>query len=122
MDLVAFDDLSTFGEETTSPIQELEQDLYHRLIETPGSNLDDPNRGLGIEDALSGPVSRGLGPSIEAEFRKDKRVLNVRAVVTQVTSGSNAGQEFRIEIDVECDEGELGMKLTFDALGLRRAS
>lgn len=122
MDLVAFDDLNSFGLETTSPIQELEQDLYHRLIERPGANLDDPDRGLGVEDALSGAIDRTLGARIEAEFRKDERVADVRATVTQVTSGSNAGASFRIDIDITADAGVLKLPLTLDALGLRRAS
>jgi hypothetical protein len=122
MDLVAFDDLSSFALETTTPIQELEQDLFHRLIETPGSNLDDPNRGLGIEAALSGAIDRGLGARIEAEFRKDERVYDVRAVVTEITSGGNVGAAFRIDIDIVADAGALNMPLTLDALGLQRAS
>lgn len=122
MDLLAFDDMSEFGAETRSPIEELEQDLYHRLVERHGANLDDPNRGLGVEDALSGPIDRALGASIEAEFRKDPRVAAVKATVTEIDATSNAGASVRLEIDIECDEGELGMVLTFDSLGLRRAS
>ncbi len=122
MDLVAFDDLNSFGLETTSSIQELEQDLFHRLIEPPGSNVDDPNRGLGVEDALSGAIDRTLGARIEAEFRKDSRVYDVRATVTEITSGGNQGASFRIDIDVTADAGTLNLPLTLDALGLRRAS
>ncbi len=122
MDLVAFDDLSSFGLETTSALQELEQDLYHRLVETPGSNLDDPNRGLGIDDALSGALDRTLGARVEAEFRKDPRVDDVQARVTQLTSGGNQGGSFRLDIDIVAGAAALNMQLTLDAVGLRRAS
>jgi hypothetical protein len=122
MDLIAFDDLDLFGAECATPLDELEQDLYHRLIEPAGSNIDDPNRGLGIEDLLSGPYDAALAGRIEAELRKDSRVSAVRATITDLQTGSNAGTSFRITVDVKADEGELGMTLSFDSLGLRRVS
>ena len=48
-DLLCLDDLDLFATEIDDPIGELEQDLYHRLIELPGTNPDDVNRGLGLE-------------------------------------------------------------------------
>lgn len=53
-DLVDVDDLDPFGGETTSDLQSLQQDVRHVLIELPGSNPDDPTRGVGIESYLSG--------------------------------------------------------------------
>lgn len=122
MDLVAFDDLDTFGAECATPLAELEQDLYHRLIEPAGSNIDDRARGLGIEDALSGPYDSALAGRIEAEIRKDVRVSTVRATILDLSAESNAGASFRVLIEVQADEGELGMNLTFDSLGLRRTA
>lgn len=122
MDLVAYDDLDTFGAECATPLEELEQDLYHRLIEPAGANIDDQNRGLGVEDMLSGPYDPAFAGRIEAELRKDARVSNVTATILDLEAESNAGASFRVLIDVKADEGELGMDLTFDSLGLRRTS
>lgn len=123
-DLVAFDDLDEFGAEIATPLQGLEQDLYHRLIETRGSNLSDPTRGLGIEDALSGPVDRDLAARIETEFLNDPRVRKVQATVTEIEGGdSNAGGSLRIEIEVEADEGELALGFVLSpTTGLTRST
>jgi phage baseplate assembly protein W len=113
MDLVGFDDLDQFGSETQSALEELAQDLYHRLIETRGSNLDDPDRGLGIEDMLSGPYDPGLTQRIEAELRKDDRVDAVQATITEL--GDDGA--FRIEIEVEANGETVGLALEPDGLG-----
>lgn len=105
VDVVAFDDLDSFGEELDDPLEELLQDLYHRLLEPPGSNLDDPDRGLGLEDALSAAVDVAtLSARIEAEFRKDDRVSASRVTITET-----APREYLISIDVEPDVEVLGL-------------
>jgi hypothetical protein len=67
--------------ETTSELQNLQQDLTNRLTELPGSNLDfgSPNtRGIGIMTYLSAPTSRlvGLPSRIDREFEQDPRVTS----------------------------------------------
>jgi phage baseplate assembly protein W len=114
-ELRCFDDLDEFGAETIDELEDLEQDLYHRLIEPRGSNLDDPDRGLGIEDMLSGAVDPGLKQRIEAELRKDERVTAVAASITEIETGS-----FRIDIEIEANEEELGLTLETDASGAVR--
>jgi phage baseplate assembly protein W len=112
-DLRCFDDLDEFGAETTNELENLAQDLYHRLIEPRGSNLDDPDRGLGVEEMLSGEVDPGLKQRIEAELRKDERVTLVSATISEIEEGS-----FRIDIQIEADEDELGLVLEYDAAGV----
>lgn len=106
MDLRCFDDLDLFGEETANPLEELEQDLYHRLITPPGRNPDDPDGGIGLLDLLSGDYDISIPSRIEAEIRKDTRVLAVAVLVTEVANG-----QYRVQIDVQADEGVLGMTL-----------
>jgi hypothetical protein len=101
MDIVCWDDLDLYGAELDDPQAELAQDLYHRLIEPRGSNLDDPDRGIGLDDALSGTYDPDLPRRIETEFRKDDRVAAVVATVTEISEGV-----FRVEIEIEAD-GEL---------------
>lgn len=115
MDLRCYDDLDLFGAECEDALEELEQDNYHRLIEAPGSNLDDPDRGLGISDVLSGVADPSLGPRAEAELRKDDRNRAVRATVSSDTDGS-----YEMQIDVEADEGKLDMTVPFGPDGVAR--
>jgi hypothetical protein len=115
VDVICFDDLDEFGGELDDPLEELGQDLYHRLIEPPGSNLDDPDRGLGLEERLSGPIKPSLKAEIEAELRKDDRVQAVQASITQT-----AADEYAVDIQVEANEGVLGIKLVKDGNGVRR--
>lgn len=120
MDGLCLDDIDLFGAELDDPLAELAQDLYHRLIEAPGSNLDDPARGYGLEGRLS---AAGTGQSeataiehgIEAEFRKDDRVLDVRASLSSPAAG-----EYRVDIQIMADEGKLGIVLVKDGSGVRR--
>lgn len=117
MDALCFEDLDLFGTELDDPLLELEQDLFHRLIEAPGSNLDDLDRGLGLEEKLQGVIDPALSSQIENELRKDDRVSDARATITD--EGSNT---YRISIEVAVNGKALGFSLDYDpALGLRRA-
>ncbi len=120
VDARCLDDLDLFGEELDDPLEELYQDLYHRLIEPPGSNLDDPARGYGLATRLSGSGRKAELPStikhgIEGEFRKDNRVHDCRADVTETAPG-----EYAIAIAIDADEGALRIRLEASATGVRR--
>ncbi len=120
VDALCLDDLDLFGGEINDPLVELAQDLYHRIIEAPGSNLDDPARGYGIEGRLSGSgrsrvLTTSIQQGVEAELRKDSRVFEARAAVDSPAVG-----EYRIDIQIVCDEGELGITLVADGSGVRR--
>ncbi len=83
-DLVCVVDLDPFGRETTSDLESLIQDLFHLLVELPGSNPDDPDAGVGVDLYLSGTADRfaTLTGQIEAQFGRDDRVDSVSASVT----------------------------------------
>ena len=112
-ELRCYEDLDSFGAETEDALEDLQQDLYHRLVEERGSNIDDRDRGLGIEDLLSGVLDPGLKYLVEHELRKDARVLAVEAILSE---GDAAGT-YRLDIKVQADEGELGITLESDAAG-----
>lgn len=117
MDLACLDDLDPLGNEVSED-EALLQDLYHRLIEDPGSNISDPDRGLGALSWLSGVVDPTYGARIEAEFRKDPLVTSVRTRVTSIGVDS-----FRISVDITTDESELQLVAEVDnATGFRRVS
>lgn len=87
-ELLCIDDVDPYARELTDPLAELAQDLYHRLLETPGSNLDDEERGLGLEDMLSSPLRPNLAQLVQGECEKDDRVVKCRALVTEVQKGN----------------------------------
>ena len=121
-DALCIDDLDLFGTELNDPLQELAQDLYHRIIEAPGSNLDDPARGYGLAGRLSGAgrssdLLTSIRHGIEAELRKDDRVLDVRATVESPATG-----EYEVTVEIVANEGVLGIKLEADGNGVRRVA
>lgn len=122
VDALCLDDMDLFGGEIDDPLEELAQDLYHRIIEEPGSNLDDPARGFGLEGRLSGSgrpgtLSTSLQHGLEAEMRKDGRVHDARATVSNPAAG-----EYRVELEIVADEGALGITLVKDGAGVRRVT
>jgi hypothetical protein len=117
MDLIWLDDLDPFGRELDDPLEELAQDVYHRLLELPGSNLDDPERGFGLEDALSGRIDTRLGARIEAELGKDDDIDAARAVVTEPERGV-----LKIEIEITASDEIRTLTLEARDGGVRRLS
>lgn len=86
-------DIDAVASETTSELQNLQQDLTNRMTEMPGSNLDfgtPNNRGIGIMMYLNAPTTRlaGLPHRIDAEFEQDPRVLSSATVLVPQSDGS----------------------------------
>lgn len=87
-DLVCVDDLDPFAGETTSDLQTLIQDVYHLLLEIPGSNPDDPDRGIGASTYLSGTLEnfKSLPGRIETQLGTDDRISSVSCTITPQAS------------------------------------
>ncbi|MDB4992795.1 MAG: hypothetical protein JWM74_227 [Myxococcaceae bacterium] len=119
-----FEDMNEFGRELEDPLEELLQDLFHRLEERPGSNPDDVDRGVGVEDALSGPEDSTLAKRIEIDFKKDDRVDAVRASISRDDDATSPqqGASYRIEIEVETNRQLINLNAVFDSNGLRRVA
>lgn len=116
MELVCRDDLDEFASETDDELDQLAQDLEHRLLEEYGSNPDDEDRGVGLVSRLSGSDNPTMiGRLIEADFCKDERVLTCVAVVTLAGSG-NAGSVATVDVTVTTNDGllKLGYSVTAD--------
>lgn len=106
MDVVCMDDLDLGGRELDDPLEELHQDLYHRALEAPGSNLDDVDRGLGLRDRMSGFEDPRLASQVEAEFSKDNRVTSTSATVSPTDDG-----RYAIDAQVQANGRTLGIDL-----------
>lgn len=109
-DLVCDLDLDPFANETTSDLQNLIQDVYHLLLELSGSNLDDPTRGIGVEQYLNGRFDdlQTLMNTIELQISQDDRVKNCQATVQQLANPEH------YEIIVKIGVGDDTIGLSFD--------
>ncbi len=96
-DLACELDCNPFMTETTSDLQNLIQDVLHVLRELPGSNPDDPNRGVGVELYLGGTTDMftKLCNTIELQLNQDSRIDSTSASATPNTDGT-----FLIRIDI----------------------
>ena len=98
-DAVWSDDMDPNGNETTSDAQALAQDVYHILLETLGSNLDDLNRGIGVQgfaSAQSGLLVN-LPAIVDSQLRKDTRI---DASKTTITTSSTSPLAFSMSVEI----------------------
>lgn len=116
-DVVCLDDLDAFGRETTSDLQTLWQDVFHMLKEILGSNIDDVNRGIGVDQLLSGstkPLATIAG-RIDQGLAIDDRIDGSTTTVSVETDGS-----FRIAIEISVSGKTTGLSYSYEAAaGLR---
>lgn len=84
------DDLDPNGAETASDLESLEQDVLHLLEETLGSNLADPDSGLGLEEVLGGDASvlTSLPALVDAQLAEDSRIDGSSTTLTQQPDGT----------------------------------
>lgn len=117
MDLVWRDDLDEFASETDDELEQLAQDLEHRLLEEYGSNPDDEDRGVGLMSRLSGSDEPAkIARLIEADFHKDERVLT--CVVNVALTGEKAsGVLANLDITVSTSDGLLKLGYAANADG-----
>lgn len=102
-DLVCMQDLDPNASETTSDLQNLIQDVYHVLFELLGSNPDDPDRGVGIDQYLSGTLDdlQKATRIIEAQLGEDDRIDTISANITQNPTTDPFPVSIIIEIGVD---------------------
>lgn len=110
-DVSCWDDLDPLGNELTSDLAVLEQDVYHILIEVPGSNPDDVGRGVGIENYLSGTdVDFFKLPSIiDAQLRQDDRIAESTTTIIKNTDGT-----YGISIEIQVGAATLNLPFAFN--------
>jgi hypothetical protein len=113
-DLVCVDDLDPLGRETQSDLETLEQDVLHILEEVLGSNLDDPNRGVGLLSILSGntTILTNMAATIDGQLTKDTRIDASSTAVTN--TGPNA---FSVVVTVSVAGSVIGLYYATTAAG-----
>lgn len=117
MDLKGYEDLDEFASETDDPLVELSQDVYHRMIESFGSNLDVPaDASLGLEDVLHGDLEAVQPQIIEAGLRLDPRIDAAKVTITEVGDGASAtgAKTVRADVQIVANGKELGIVLESD--------
>lgn len=97
-DLRWYDDLDVTGNDVANDTESLEQDCYHVIIEDPGSNLADPDSGLGVANALSGTADPALASLAEAQLAADERVGGVEA-----SSGFDGAGKETLDVSIEAN-------------------
>ena len=112
MDGLCFDDMDENARELDDPLGELEQDVAHQLLESWGTNIDAPDRSIGLEDQLSANRLPNLKNYIEKKLLEDDRITAVQATITQVGAVTT-----QISLAIEANEDELGIVLQFDGAG-----
>lgn len=115
MDVLCTVDLDAFGTDLDDPMLELEQDALHMLIEEPGSNISDLERGLGLEGKLSGAFDASLERQIEAGLQRDPRIDVATVTITAEGRGG-----YSVSIEIEANGEELGLVFDFDGRVLRK--
>lgn len=106
-DLRAVEDLDLFGAECADELEELEQDVIHRVTERRGAMLDDEDFGESAYDMLQGTDEAGAARFLfEAEIMKDPRVAQVSAAVVDDSAIAPLPTR-RLVLEVTTNEGEL---------------
>jgi hypothetical protein len=103
-------DLDPEGLELDAPLDELYQDLVHRLLEEPASNLADIDRGVGILGLVSSAVDVSiLSSAIEQDFLKDPRVHAVQVSILPIVDagGGAVTGSYNVAIQVVPDPTQL---------------
>ena len=109
-DCVCWDDVDLFARETGSDLESLAQDIYHTLLEAPGSNIDVPDRGVGVESYLSGSAANlpALATTIDTELEKDGRIDKSSSSVTQDADGT-----YVLSVKVQAGAAVLGISFAY---------
>lgn len=97
-----YDDLDLFGSDVADDSEALQQDCYHVILEDPGSNLQDPDSGLGVENSLSGVADPALASLAEQQIAADERVAGVSATLTDNGAGT-----VTLDVAIEPDPNEV---------------
>lgn len=90
-------DLDASGAETDSDLESLENDVLHMLMQDLGSNLADPDKGVGVFNFLSGTSDQleALPAVVDAQLAQDPRISN-----SQTTLATNADGSFSLVVTV----------------------
>ena len=117
-DLVCMLDLDPNGAETTSDLQSLEQDIFHVLINLLGDNPDDPGRGVGIDQYLSGTLDQiaPLAKIIENQIDQDDRVDSCSCGIIQ--NDSSSPYPITISIEVGVNGAVIGLQFGWTGSGV----
>lgn len=107
-DLVCLDDLDPFAAETKNDLQNLGQDVFHVLLEVAGTNLDDIQRGVGVEQFLSGTTANltNMATIIEQQLLQDNRIDTCHVTITATGDASNT---YKVVVNVGVDGSVLGL-------------
>jgi hypothetical protein len=115
MDLRWLDDMQIDAAETSGDEEELEQDVYHVIEQDYGTNIDDPERGLGIANMSSQALTTSTKQwetKSDTEVAKDDRCKRVTSTIEVSDDGSTW-----IRIEVESNEDVIDVNVPVPTAG-----
>jgi hypothetical protein len=109
-DLVCVDDLDPNGNETKTDLETYAQDVFHQLIELPGSNPDDPDGGIGADQYLSGTIDQisKLPGIVENVLERDDRCDGCSCNIIDADPATNT--PLVVDIKIAVDGKVLGLQ------------
>lgn len=113
-----YDDLDSFAAEVASDYEALTQDVYHMLIENPGENLDDPQRGIGVPQMLSGNAANlaTICARIDSQLVRDPRIDASKSTLTPLVDG-NGNASYFLEVQIAVNGAVITLQYSYTSAG-----
>ena len=112
------EDMDPNGAETASDLESLEQDVQHIIEEVIGSNLADPDKGVGAVNYLSGTTAQlqAMPSIIDSQLEKVSRITNSASSITIPDDGSDP----TISVQVAVGSNVVNLQFALGPTGLTR--
>lgn len=108
MDLLCIEDFDPLGREVGARDAYI-QDIYHSLLEEPGTNFDMPSRGLGLMGWLSAAYSDQWPRLIEQDCKRNELTTEAVCTITQASDGS-----LKIFVTLQIDGAAIALEIALD--------
>ena len=98
------------------------QDVYHILIEEPGSNPDDETRGIGIDNLIGGTATNliAAASTIDAQLETDDRIDSSSTTITLLNPNTvQSGATYQIAVTIVVDGSVVPLNFSYGANGLQ---
>jgi hypothetical protein len=111
------DDLDPTGAETDSDLESLEQDVVHILAQVLGSNLADPEKGVGAVNYLNGTTVQleAMPAIIDSQLAEVSRITTSHTTLLTQSDGS-----FLVEVEIQVGTDIVNLQFAVGPNGLSR--
>lgn len=117
-DIRCGDDLDLFARDAP-PLEVLAQDIYHGLITSRFTLLQDPDWGFGLEDYIGAQLPSTLAFDIETWAKQDDRISDAACVITPL---DNIGEAYKLVLTAEVERDFVKIALELNPSGIVRVA